>query len=165
MSMEKRTTEALRWMVGIFNKHQIPYQISGGFAARVYGSKRPLNDIDFDISERFFHLIVPEISKHIVYGPARFKNEKWDCDLITLNYHGQEIDISGADTIRIHNKERTKWLSFGDAPLNALDMRVDGIDVSVMHPRDLIEYKKELDGEHQLIDIKAAEEYIASQGL
>ena len=44
-------------------------------------------------------------------------------------------------------------------------MNVEGIEVSLIDPRDLAAYKKELDGDHQLVDIKAVKEYIEREGL
>jgi len=158
--METKTIDALKWIVGIFNRYNVPYRIGGGFAAKLYGSPRSLRDIDFSISEKYFSIILPEISEFITYGPGRYKDAKWDCELITLNYHGQEIDISGTDTIRMSNKERTKWLHVSEST-ETVDMQVEGINIKVMNPEDLAGYKRELDGEHQLVDIQAIEDYIA----
>jgi hypothetical protein len=158
---EPKTIDALKWIVDIFNKYNIPYRIGGGFAAKIYGSPRPLNDIDFGISEKYFPIILPEISQYITFGPARWNSDgKWDCELITLNYHGQEIDISGTDTSKISNKERTKWIPLADSSTNTLNVNVQGIDVKIMNPRELKNYKKELDGEHQLVDIQAIDNYL-----
>lgn len=44
-------------------------------------------------------------------------------------------------------------------------MEVDGTEVSLMHPRVLAEYKKELSGEHQEQDIKCLERYIEENNL
>jgi len=159
--MEEKTINALRWIIEIFNKYNVPYRIGGGFAAKMYGSPRPLNDIDFGIPEKYFSVILPEISKYITYGPKRYKDAKWDCELITLNYQNQEIDISGTETIKMSNKERTKWIPL-DESSDTLDMKFKGIDIKVMDPVELMEYKKELDGDHQLIDIRAVEDYLAS---
>ena len=88
------------------NKNKIDYQITGGFAGKIFGSKRKLNDIDIDISEENFKYLIPEISEYIIYGPAHHKDVKWDLELITLNYGGQEIDIAGIDKALISNKKR-----------------------------------------------------------
>jgi hypothetical protein len=160
-----KTEQALRWIIGILNNHRIDYQISGGFAGRMFGSKRKLNDIDIDISEKYFSLILSEIKEYIIYGPARYKDGKWNVELITLNYQGQEIDISGTDTILISNKEKTKWIHFPSHLDKTLNMKVGDLDVKVINPKDFIEYKKELDGDHQLEDVVAAEQYLINNKI
>lgn len=165
--MEDRQADALRWIVKILDKHNVPYRIGGGFAAKVYGSPRPLNDIDISMSGKFFPKILPEISKYITHDLEHYLNEKWDCDTLSLEYNGQEIDITDVDTLRMSNKERTKWLIPKELYRKFEPMRVtvEGIEVSLLHPRDLVAYKKELDGDHQLVDIKAVEEYIIEHNL
>ncbi len=158
--MDDKTLTALKWIVGILNKQNVKYQIAGGFAAKIYGSPRTVNDIDFDIHDSDFSKILSDISKYIIFGPARYKNEKWDTELITLNYHGQEIDISGADTIRMSNLDKTAWISYEKSDFNSIPINIEGIEIEVIHPQELIDYKKELDGEHQSEDIKAEEDYI-----
>ncbi|MFA6586231.1 MAG: phosphotransferase [Candidatus Paceibacterota bacterium] len=160
-----KTKNALKWIIGILNKHKIEYQISGGLAGRMFGSNRELHDIDIDISERYFSIILPEIKEYIIYGPDRYKDAKWDVELITLNYFGQEIDISGVDTILISNKERSKWIHYPSHLDKTLNMKIDGLEVEIINLKDFIEYKKELDGEHQLEDIKAAEKYLIQKIL
>ena len=39
-TFDEKTIDALKWIVGILNKHNIPYRIGGGFAAKMYGSSR-----------------------------------------------------------------------------------------------------------------------------
>ena len=163
--MPKKTADALRWILGILTEKNIDYQISGGLAAKLYGSSRELHDIDIDISEKHFSSILPELSTYITYGPKRLNDGKWDCALLTLEYGGQEIDLCGIDTMRMSNKERTKWLTYENDLSKSLTLNVDGIDLKVIHPRDLIAYKKELDGDHQLVDVQAVEEYAAKNGF
>ena len=158
--MQEKTINALKWIVGILDTYNVEYQIAGGFAAKIYGSPRAVNDIDFDIHDDDFSKVLPEVSKYITFGPARFKNKKWDTELITLNYQGQEIDISGADTIKMSNKERTTWISYEKSLFNTIPIHIEGINVKIIHPQELVNYKKELDGEHQSQDIKAVENYL-----
>ena len=63
------------------------------------------------------------------------------------------------------NKERTKWISYPSFAFDTLDVEVEGNNLKIIHPRKLIGYKKELDGEHQREDIRAAEAYLAKKGL
>lgn len=162
---EEKTINALHWIVEIFNRHDVPYRIGGGFAAKMYGCTRPINDIDFGTLKKYFPIILPEISKYITYGPNHYKDEKWDLEAISLNYHGQDIDISATDTMKMSNKEKTKWISRSSFPYETVDMNIEGVNIKVMNPVELIKYKKELDGDHQLIDIKAVENYLITHNL
>jgi hypothetical protein len=130
----------------------------------VYGSNRPVNDIDISLSGRYFDVIVPEVTEFITAGPKHYSNEKWDCDVLSLNYHGQDIDMTDIDTLRMSNKAKTEWFNTRDRyrkyPNKVVE--VEGVVVSLIDPRDLAAYKKELDGDHQLVDIEAVEKYIAA---
>ena len=165
--LEQKTKKALQWIVEILNKHQVPYRIGGGFAAHVYGATRPVNDIDITFSGKYFPIIIPEISQYITYTFGHSRDEKWDCDGLTLEYEDQEIDMTDIDTLKMSNKEKTEWLqtkdNFRTYPNVVMD--VDGIQVSLIDPRDLAAYKKHLDGEHQQVDIQAIETYIVKNNL
>lgn len=156
----RNTHAALKWIVGILEEKGIPYQISGGYAAKLYGSMRPLNDIDIDIPEKDLESIIENVQPYIVSRLQRYRDEKWDLDCMTINYQGQEIDIGGAYTTKITNKERIIWIPLITDFSKIKRIKVEDIEVSVISPEDLIEYKKELDGEHQLEDISAITEYI-----
>lgn len=161
IKLEKKTEEALKWITGILAENNIPYKIGGGFAAHVYGSTRPVNDIDISLSGKYFPIIVPLVKDYITAGPKHYLNEKWDCTTLSLNYNGQEIDMTDVDTLKMSNLEKTKWIQVKDIRLyDAIPTEINCIKVSIMDPRDLIAYKKELDGEHQLVDIKAVREYL-----
>ncbi len=158
---EEKTINALKWMVGVLNKHNVEYQIAGGFAAKLYGSKRSLNDIDFDIHDEDFEKIISEVASYIKFGPARLVNEKWDCLLITLNYYGQEIDISGADTARMSTKDLKSWIQYEKQDFDTTPFIVDGLMINVMKPEELLEYKNELtDREYQKEDVSALQQYL-----
>ena len=161
--MNNKLKNALEWIVPILKRHNIPFQISGGLAANIYGAKRPVNDIDLDIPENKMEILLPDIKKYITFGPAHFKDERWDLKLITLNYNGQEIDIGGAYKVKIFDGKNKEWKLF---PVNFKTTQthiIFGIPVQISDPIDLIEYKKLLTGEHQKIDIKAVKKYILNR--
>ena len=165
INLEEKTINALRWIIPILNKHDVPYRIGGGFTAHVYGSDRPVNDIDFSFSGKYFPLMMPDISEYIEYDLKHYSNEKWDCDGLTINYHGQEIDMTDVDTLRMSNREKTEWLQTKDhfRKFPNITVKIDGMDISLIDPRDLVAYKKELADEdhlYQMIDVKAVEQYI-----
>ncbi|MFZ3016050.1 MAG: hypothetical protein WA101_03610, partial [Minisyncoccia bacterium] len=73
----KNTEKAFLWIVNILNNKNIPFQISGGFAAKIYGSPRELNDIDIDIPDENFPDIYDGVKQYAIYGPEHYKDAKW----------------------------------------------------------------------------------------
>lgn len=160
--MEEKTIRALRWIVGILNKNKIPYRVGGGVAAHVYGSTRQIKDIDISLPGNFFPTIIANLAGYQFSGPKHHTDSKWDCDYLSIDYEGQEIDISDIDTLRMSNKERTEWIATKDAyrKFETRIIEIGGVNVSVIDPRDLVAYKNELDGDHQAVDIEAIQKYI-----
>ncbi len=160
--MTRRTIEALKWIVGILDDNGIPYRIGGGLATHLYGSGRPVNDIDISLSGQHFPTIVPLVRKYIVAGPKHYRNEKWDCETLSLSYHGQDIDLTDVDTLLMRDKDDTTWIRNREIYGKWPDVRkdIEGVIVTLMHPRVLLEYKEHLSGEHQERDRRFLREVI-----
>lgn len=154
---EKNTEEAFKWIVGLLQKHSIPFQISGGFAARLYGSERELADIDIGIPDSAFDVIYPEVRTYITHGPEHYIDSEWDLKLMTLQYEGQEIDIVGRDTIKIFDKSQKIWIPAHRDLTISENQEVYGIVVPVIPKDALIAYKKKIDREVDRLDVKALE--------
>jgi len=135
---------ALEWITGIIKKHNIPYQIAGGLAVRAYGSTRPLMDIDIDIPEDDFDKILEDVREFITFGPDRFNDEIWSLYLMTLNYHGQEIDICGAHRSKIYNRLCGSWDNIITDFSKVNYIEINGLQLPVIPREELIAYKKVL---------------------
>ena len=61
----RKTKEAFTWIIGLLRVHKIPFQISGGFATNIYGSTRPLADIDIDVSDENVLKIQKSVKKRV----------------------------------------------------------------------------------------------------
>jgi hypothetical protein len=154
--------KALQWIIPLLEKNTIPYQISGGFAAHLYGATRPINDIDIDIPEMHIKSLAAKAQKYIVLGPKQFKDKKWDLYLVTLNYHGQEIDIGSAENARIYDEQNGEWAICPANLETALPIIYNGMQLQVVAPKDLVKYKTLLatpDHPHQKTDILATQQY------
>ncbi len=157
MKSEKNTEGAFIWIVGILQKHKIPFQISGGFAAKQYGADRDINDIDIGIHDNDFQKILPEIREHLIYGPEHYHDDTWDLQLMTLKYENQKIDIAGRDGIQFFDKTTNMWVP-GHRDLTRCEYKnIYGIMVPVIPKDSLIEYKKKIMREVDKFDIKALE--------
>jgi hypothetical protein len=150
----RETKEALEWIVKILRKNKIPFEVTGGFASRIYGSKRILADIDIEVPDKS----IPEIQKlterYIIYGPREYKDDNFDLLLMTLNYKGQKIDICGKDSERIYDKSKNKWINEKTNISKARMKKVKDLIVPVVPLKDLISYKKELGRNVDKEDVK-----------
>lgn len=146
--------KALRWIVCILEKHNIKFQILGGFAAYAYGSIRDLVDIDLVIPENDFEKILPDVKGYVVEGPRRSKSESWDCYYMEIIYENVTIEIGGADSSKIFDKARNKWVNFEIDLSKSVKKKVLKTDIFVIPKAQLIAYKKKLGREVDRIDIK-----------
>ncbi len=157
MDDKKDTEGALKWIVGLFNKYNIPFQIAGGFAARLYGSIRPLADIDIGIPDKNFDDIYPEVKKYITFGPAQYKDKEWDLRLMTLKYKRQEIDICGEDTIKYFDHTTGTWIQGTNNFAKSELKEIYELRIPVIPKADLIAYKKRLMREVDIADLQFLE--------
>lgn len=152
MSDAKKT---FLWIVDILQRHEVPFMVTGGLAAKAYGSPRALNDIDIDIPADKFDLILNDIEPYIVFGPADYKDNCWDLKLCTLKHEGQDIDLSGGETVKICDARTGEWKAVPNDFTKFETKEVFGVSVPVITKQDLIFYKSMLTGDHQQIDIQA----------
>jgi hypothetical protein len=150
-----KAERAFHWIVDILQHRNIPFQISGGLAARVYGSTRPLNDIDIDVPDERLEEIVPDVREWIQLGPLHLVDERWDLQLMVLNYNGQPIDVCGARAVKICDVRDGVWKNSPADLSTAQVHEVFGIRVPVAERRFLADYKQMLAGEHQVEDVRA----------
>ena len=151
--MKPNTREALVWITDILMRHQISFQITGGLAVQVYGSTRELADVDIEIPEDDFAKIRDEVASYITFGPGQHKSELWDLFLMTLNYQGQEIDISGAHHTKIFSKTDNCWVTLNVDLSKVAYVDIDGLNLPVIPRDDLIAYKKILARPVDLLDV------------
>lgn len=149
----KHVKTTLIWITNILKKYQIPFQITGGLAARAYGATRPIADIDIDIPNDKFEIIKNEVARFITYGPAPFKSDKWDLLLMTLNYNGQEIDLSGVNQTKIFNEETNSWVELLADLSSAVICNVLELQLPVISKHSLIAYKRILVRPEDITDI------------
>jgi len=160
-NLSSKVLSGLRWITDILDRNNIPYKIGGGFAAKIYGSPREVKDIDISLSGKYFDIIVLEVKEYITDGPKHYLNEKWDCNTLSVNYKGQDIDMTDVDTLKMTTLNQSKWINVKDIRLfDGIVTDINGIKALIMDPRDLIEYKKELGGEHQQVDIEYIQKYL-----
>ena len=140
----KDTKKAFLWITRILKKKRISFKILGGFAARVYGVKRELADIDIEVKDKDIIKLIQIVKPYIIFGPAcRYKDKNWDLNLMTLKYMNQEIDICSKDAL-IFNKNTKHWEKLSSKPFTTNVVNIYGSDVKVETIKKLIAYKSKL---------------------
>ncbi len=147
-------TEALRWLVSLVNRHQIPYQIVGGLAAMAYGATRPLVDIDLYIPFERAQAALEEMRPFIVREPLPHRSESWNLIYLALDYYGVYIEIGDSSTNpQFYNRVDGRWepqiIDYAASTI----VEMNGIEVAVMPRDELVRYKAMLDRDVDHIDI------------
>ena len=142
--MNYKVLDGLKWIVGVLNRFGMGYQITGGLAANLYGSKREIYDIDLEVSDYDVYRLGEICREYIIYGPNRYVDEHFDLLLMTLKYRDQLIDVCGIDNMSIRGLSQE--IDLGSA------VEVDGYRVVSLE--DLVSYKKLLCRDVDLIDIR-----------
>ena len=153
----KNTEKAFHWIIELLEQRNIEYKISGGLAARLHGARRELADIDIEVSDADVRNIAEDVKSYIIFGPARYIDENWNLELMTLNYEGQEIDIAGTGA-KIFNHKQKRWENCpGD--VQTIEIKeAFGRKVPVESLDSLIAYKSILGRDVDLEDIRQLQE-------
>lgn len=151
--MEEKTKKAFLWVTDILEAHSVPYRVSGGLAARVHGSDRPLADIDIEIEKKDFSKIFEATKLFAIAEPAQYKDDEWDVFLMTLDYAGQLVDIADVRA-RIWNSETKEWEGKSGSLRDVIDKEIFGKVVPVEPLESVISYKKKLNREVDREDVK-----------
>jgi hypothetical protein len=159
ITLNKKQVNALLFVAKMLRKHKIPFQISGGFAAKIYGSPRKLNDIDIEVPQKGVYLLAPHVERYIIDGPKHIRGYGWDVHLLELKYGGQLIDISGVENVKIKSRITKEWIDIS-GPIDPVRKKVSGLVLPVVKPEGLAAYKQHLRGKHQRTDVEAIRQYL-----
>ncbi len=152
MLCSNRTKRALKWIVGILNERRVPFLITGGFAAALYGSSRRTNDIDIEIRKTEFQKVLPRVKEFIVFGPGQYIDRNFDVHMVTLNFHGQEIDIGAG--CRIYDHEATRWRLITQDLGERRKKKFFGMTLPIIPRQNLISIKKAIARRNDVRDVK-----------
>lgn len=147
----RNSKAAFLWIDKVLKDSGIKYEIDGGLAAELYGSKRELADIDINVPREDFWRLVPLVKSYIKFGPGRYKDEHWDLLMMTLKYAGQNIDVGALGEIKYYDSESSEWINFPNSFEDNREMEYLGQKVSVINEIKLMIYKNKL---HRGVDRK-----------
>ena len=151
--MRETSKIAFHWIVKLLRKQKIPFRVSGGLAARAYGAKRPLADIDLDVPDAALYKLAHLVKKFKPLGPKHYIDSEWDVNYVEFYYKQQEISLIGSDSQKIFNKNTTKWECFKIRLPENNKKLISGLIVPVIPKNDLISYKSKIRRKVDLIDV------------
>lgn len=137
-------SEALRWIVRLLHDQGVPFQAVGGLAARAYGARRPLVDLDFYVPTRLLDNLAEAASMFVTRPPALHSDESWHLIFMRLEVAGWPIELGGAEGARYFDRQSACWRPAQIDFDASVDMRLHGIAVPVMPVDQLVMYKQRL---------------------
>jgi hypothetical protein len=148
---------AFGWITDILDAGGFPWIVVGGLAATVYGSPRALADIDIDTPRAALDYVAQRARACIIFGPARYRDEEFDIELLSLRWGAQDIDLTAAEDIRLFDRRAGEWRNV-PTDLTAFETHlVLGRHAAVLPRIALIDYKRIIDRAVDRIDVEALE--------
>lgn len=114
-------------------------------AAKIYGSRRALIDIDIDIPDSAFAKLLPYIQRYVIHGPRYWTGEGFKVFLVTLDYHGQPIDLGGSEMTMIWHRAKKRWEQLSTDFTAYKRKKVLDRIIRVIPKAELVRYKAILD--------------------
>ena len=150
--------KALSWIISLFNRYNIPYQICGGMAAKAYGATRPLVDIDFYAALQdspHFQQFMDEIQPYLIREFKPHLSASWNILYLALDYQGMQIEIAESTTNpRFYNRRDGRWEEQLIDYAASTHIPLYGVEVAIMPEDELRAYKSMLDREVDHQDIE-----------
>jgi len=146
---------AFAWIAGLLDKGAFRWVVVGGLAARIYGSPRPLADIDIDVPRAALDFIARQAQALVTFGPARYCDDEFDIELLSLRWGKQAIDLTAAEDVRLFDRSSGVWRHHPTDLLVCETRVVLGRSAPVMPRSQLIEYKRIIDRPVDRADIAA----------
>ncbi len=143
--------KTLNLLIATFDRHKISYQVTGGLAGNIYGSKWPLHDIDIEVSQRDMAKVVELFREYTVRPLFRFVDEEFHLMLLGLCINDIEVEINQAEEAFIFSDGVRIQL---DTDLGkAKKIRFLGLYILVQPLDDIIKYKQLLKRNNDVNDL------------
>ena len=156
-----RQAAALGWITQLLRARQIPFLVVGGLAARAYGATRPLFDLDFYVPTTRMAKIASAIridsAARVLREDEPYCDAVWDLRFLAVEYHGQRIELGGAEGARYFDRQAGVWRDAAVDWASSVSRVVLGHIVPVMPKVQLLAYKRAHDREVDRLDLAELE--------
>ncbi|ELI5882990.1 MazG-related protein [Vibrio parahaemolyticus] len=152
--MSEKVKVALNWLKSLLESESIEYQIVGGLAATIHGGSREIADIDLYIHNSDANKILARVAPYISKPLSHYSEYGWDLEYFQLVYQTQKIEIGLALDTKIQSSLDGSWHQLEIDFSQSVAKSYQGIELQVIPVHQLVEYKRILGREVDLIDIQ-----------
>ncbi len=133
------------------NQNEVAYLLVGGYAVNIYGYRRSTGDLDIWVNpteDNYHHLI--KAFNHFGLPKDAIKLE----DFLGLSSQNYDVFTFGVSPVAIDILTQCKGLQFTEAYNRSEVMDVEGINIRLIHLKDLINAKKAVGRNRDIDDIQ-----------
>ncbi|EII3117751.1 MazG-related protein [Vibrio parahaemolyticus] len=152
--MSEKVKVALNWLKNILESENVEYQIVGGLAATLHGGSREIADIDLYIDNSDANKVLAHVAQYISKPLTHYSEYGWDLEYFQLVYRDQKIEIGLAQSTQIQSSLDGSWHQLEIDFSKSIVKRYQGIELQVIPVHQLVEYKRTLGREVDLVDIQ-----------
>ena len=147
---------ALARVIAAIEGMAVPYQVSGGLAGNLHGSRWPVEDIDLDVPSDALAALADLFRTWpgaAVQGPSRYRDDEFELDLLEITLEGVEFDISGADDAVVRTPGGARHALAIDLPASVI-RPLGALALRVLPLEELLRYKRLLGRRADLADLE-----------
>ena len=151
--------KALQILSEKLGKLGIDYGLTGGMAAKAYGSEREVKDIDIFFVKRDSERIVEALKEHLKREPGKEDKKYGSVWNIYFEIEGVTVEFVSNAIFDINARTYSFHPSF-NLFRNAKEREIDSVKIRVLSPEDIVVLKSitqrgEEEGKHDVDDILA----------
>ncbi|HHG3024803.1 TPA: MazG-related protein [Vibrio parahaemolyticus] len=152
--MSDKVKVALKWLKDLLEAEGVEYQIVGGLAATIYGGSCEIADIDLYIRNSDANKVLARVSQFISKPLTHYTEYGWDLEYFQLVYQNQKVEIGLSQNTKIQSALDGSWHELEIYFSESVVKLYQGIELPVIPAHRLVEYKRILGREVDLIDIQ-----------
>ncbi len=161
---EDRAADALAWLCELLRERGVRFAAIGGLAARAWGARRPLVDLDFLVAGEDLARVEPELTPFVVRPLSPHRDDRREFSVLRLEYGGVPIELAVAEGARYREASTGEWHLPEIALARCPRRKVLGVPLPVLAREDLLRWKRHLDRAIDRADVAALERGETARG-
>jgi hypothetical protein len=145
---------ALERLVRTLESAAIAFQVTGGLAAIAYDARRPLYDIDVDVSARDLPRLRELFRACLTHDIHRLDGRHFELTMLTLEIDGVPVDVSQAEDTYVKTADGRR-VPVATELARAERRQVGGLEMPVCALDELVAYKRLVDRPTDRQDVDA----------